>query len=310
MDDPLDDLLDLLDLEEIDRDLFRGRNECARPGRIFGGQVAAQSLVAAARTVDGLGAHSLHGYFLRPGDPTVPVVFTVDRIRDGKAFVTRHVVARQRGKAIFNMSVSFQAEEHGYEHQMPMPAAPDPETLPKREELVRRHFDQIPEADRHWVAQPRPIDVRHVRLPTFFGGGKAAEPPRSEPQASEVHRDDYAGQTLVWMRVPRELDGDPALHQRLLAYMSDLTLLDNIVLPHGRNGRLGPVMMASLDHAVWFHRPMRVDDWILYVQDSPAAAGARGFARGTLYARDGTLVASVAQEGLLRPVNKPEDRSE
>jgi acyl-CoA thioesterase II len=309
MADPLDDLLGILDLEEIDRDLFRGRNESARPGRLFGGQVAAQSLVAAARTVDTLRAHSLHGYFLRPGDPTVPVVFTVDRIRDGKSFVTRRVVARQRGKAIFNMSVSFQAEERGYEHQMAMPDAPDPESLPTREELVRRHFDAIPEADRHWVAQPRPIDVRHVRLPTFFGG-KAAEPPRSEPQASEVHRDPSAGQTLVWMRVPRPVGDDPALHQRLLAYMSDLTLLDNIVLPHGRNGRLGPVMVASIDHAVWFHRAVRVDDWLLYAQDSPAAAGARGFARGTLYTRAGQLVASVAQEGLLRPVNQPEDRSE
>jgi acyl-CoA thioesterase-2 len=290
--DPLDDLLDLLDLEEIDRDLFRGRNESARPGRIFGGQVAAQSLVAATRTVDGLRAHSLHGYFLRPGDPTVPVVFTVDRIRDGRSFVTRHVLARQRGKAIFDMSVSFQADEHGYEHQMEMPAAPDPESLPTREELVKRHFDAIPEADRHWVAQPRPIDVRHVRLPTFFGGSAATGP------------------SQVWMRVPRRLPDDPALHQRLLAYMSDLTLLDNIVLPHGRNGRLGPVMVASIDHAVWFHRAMRVDEWVLYAQDSPAAAGARGFARGTLFTREGELVASVAQEGLLRPVKKPEDRSE
>ena len=290
--DPLGELLGILELEEIDRDLFRGRNESARPGRIFGGQVAAQSLVAAANTVAELGAHSLHGYFLRPGDPTVPVVFTVDRIRDGKAFVTRHVVARQRGKAIFNMSVSFQAEEHGYEHQLERPEAPDPESLPTREELVRRHFDAIPESDRHWVSQPRPIDVRHVRLPTFFGGKPAAGP------------------SLVWMRVPRPIGEEPALHQRLLAYMSDLTLLDNIVLPHGRNGRLGPVMVASIDHAVWFHRPVRVDDWLLYVQDSPAAAGARGFARGTLYTRDGTLVASVAQEGLLRPVHKPEDRSE
>ncbi|RIL06305.1 MAG: acyl-CoA thioesterase II [Proteobacteria bacterium] len=291
--DPLDDLLDLLDLEQIDLDLFRGRNEQARPGRIFGGQVAAQSLVAAGRTVRDLLAHSLHGYFLRPGDPAVPVVFTVDRIRDGKSFVTRHVVARQRGKAIFNMSVSFQEPERGYEHQMPMPDAPDPESLPTRAELVKRHFDAIPESDRQWVAQPRPVDVRHVRLPTFFGG--AAGP----------------GPTLVWMRVPRPLSGaDAALHQRLLAYMSDLTLLDNIVLPHGRNGRLGPVMVASLDHAVWFHRPPRVDHWLLYVQDSPTAAGARGFARGTLFAQDGTLVASVAQEGLLRPVRQPEDRSE
>lgn len=295
MDDPLDDLLDLLDLEEIDLDIFRGRNERGRPGRIFGGQVAAQSLVAASRTVEGLPAHSLHGYFLRPGDPAVPVVFTVDRIRDGASFVTRHVVARQRGRAIFNMSVSFQREESGYEHQMQMPPAPDPESIPTRAELVKRHYEAIPEADRHWVALPRPLDVRHVQLPTFFGG--------SCDSSAE-------GPTLVWMRVPRALPDDAALHQRLLAYMSDLTLLDNIVLPHGRNGRLGPVMVASIDHAVWFHRPLRVDEWLLYVQDSPAAAGARGFARGTLFARDGTLVASVAQEGLLRPVRKAQDRSE
>jgi acyl-CoA thioesterase-2 len=290
--DPLDDLLDLLDLEDIERDIFRGRNEFARPGRIFGGQVAAQSLVAAARTVSELPAHSLHGYFLRQGDPGHPVVFTVDRIRDGKAFVTRHVVARQRGKAIFNMSVSFQTAEHGYEHQMEMPAAPDPETLPTRDQLVQHHFDAIPEADRHWVLRPRAVDVRHVRLPTFLGGKPSPGP------------------SLVWMRIPRALGDAPALHQRLLAYLSDLTLLDNIVLPHGRNGRLGPVMVASLDHALWFHRPLRVDDWLLYVQDSPAAAGARGFARGTIFSRGGTLVASVAQEGLLRPVRKPDDRSE
>lgn len=303
MEDPLDDLIDLLDLEEIDLDLFRGRNERGRPARIFGGQVAAQSLVAASRSVPSLPAHSLHGYFLRPGDPDVPVVFRVDRIRDGASFVTRHVVARQRGRAIFNMSVSFQREENGYEHQLEMPAAPDPESLPTRAELVKRHYEAIPEADRHWVALPRPLDVRHVQLPTYFGGRKA-------PQASEVHRAGDSGPTLVWMRVPRTLGDDPALHQRLLTYMSDLTLLDNIVLPHGRNGSLGPVMVASIDHAVWFHRPLRVDDWLLFAQDSPAAAGARGFARGMLFTRDGTLVASVAQEGLLRPVRNAEDRSE
>jgi acyl-CoA thioesterase-2 len=292
MSDRLDAILALLDLEEIDADLYRGRNEEGRPGRLFGGQVAAQSLVAASRTVDDRRAHSLHGYFLRPGDPSVPVIYTVDRLRDGRSFATRHVIARQRGRAIFDASVSFQIDERGYEHQMPMPEAPVPESLPTREELVKRYFDRIPEADRSWVSQKRAIDVRHGDVPTYFGGG-----PRQ-------------GQSLVWFRVPRSLPPDPDLHQRLLTYMSDMTLLDNVVLPHGRNGRLGPLMVASIDHAVWFHRPLRVDDWLLYVQDSPAASGARGFARGTIFARDGTLVASVAQEGLIRPVGRPEDRSE
>jgi acyl-CoA thioesterase-2 len=292
MADPLDAILALFDLEEIDADLYRGQNEHGRPGRLFGGQVAAQSLVAASRTVEGRRAHSLHGYFLRPGDPSLPVVYHVDRIRDGRSFATRHVIGRQRGRAIFDASISFQIEEQGYAHQMAMPEAPDPESLPTREELVARHFERIPEADRHWVAQKRAIDTRHAELPTFFGGG-----PRQ-------------GTSLVWFRVPRALGPDPDLHQRLLTYMSDMTLLDNVVLPHGRSGRLGPLMVASIDHAVWFHRPARVDEWMLYVQDSPAAAGARGFARGTLFTRDGTLVASVAQEGLIRPVGRPEDRSE
>jgi acyl-CoA thioesterase-2 len=290
---PIDCLLALLDVEEIDADLYRGQNESGRPGRIFGGQVAAQSLVAASRTVAaGRSAHSLHGYFLRPGDPTVPVIYTVQRLRDGKSFATRHVIALQRGKAIFDASVSFQIAERGYEHQMPMPEAPPPESLPTREELVRRHFDAIPEADRHWVAQKRAIDTRHAELPTFFGGG-----PRR-------------GTSLVWFRVPCRLGDDLDRHQHLLTYMSDMTLLDNVVLPHGRRGALGPLMVASIDHALWFHRPARVDDWLLYVQDSPSAAGARGFARGSIFARDGTLVASVAQEGLMRPVHRAEDRSE
>src|SRR5690606_40879374 len=184
----LDALLDLLDVEELDVDLYRGRNEPQRPGRIFGGQVAAQALVAARRTVEpARRAHSLHGYFLRPGDPALPVLYTVDRIRDGRSFTTRRVVARQRGKAIFNTSISFQVEEVGYEHQLPMPEAPDPESLPTREELVQQHWDQIPEADRGWVSQKRPIDVRFTALPTFFGGG-----PRE-------------GVNLVWFRVPRPL---------------------------------------------------------------------------------------------------------
>lgn len=291
--DAIDRLLQLLDVEEIDVDLYRGQNESGRPGRIFGGQVAAQSLVAASRTVvAGRQAHSLHGYFLRAGDPTVPVIYTVSRLRDGKSFSSRHVIALQRGKAIFDASMSFQIGEQSYEHQMPMPDAPAPESLPTREELVRRHLDDIPEADRHWVALPRAIDTRHAERPTFFGGG-----PRR-------------GTNFVWFRVPCRIGDDPSQHLQLLTYMSDMTLLDNVVLPHGRRGSLGPLMMASIDHALWFHRPVRVDDWLLYVQDSPSASGARGFARGSIFARDGTLVASVAQEGLMRPVHRAEDRSE
>ncbi|MEB2345833.1 MAG: acyl-CoA thioesterase II [Deltaproteobacteria bacterium] len=289
----IDRLLAVLDVEELDADLYRGRNEGGRPGRIFGGQVAAQALVAASRTLPaGRFAHSLHGYFLRPGDPGIPVIYTVQRLRDGKSFATRHVIALQRGKAIFDASVSFQVPERGYEHQMAMPEAPAPESLPTREELVRRHFEAIPEADRHWVAQKRAIDTRHAELPTYFGGG-----PRQ-------------GQNLVWFRVSCRLDDDLDRHQHLLTYMSDMTLLDNAVLPHGRSGALGPLMVASIDHTLWFHRPARVDDWLLYVQDSPAAVGARGFARGSIFTREGVLVASVAQEGLLRPVHRAEDRSE
>ena len=288
----VEQLLETLDLEQIDLDIFRGQNEKGRPGRLFGGQVAAQALVAAIRTVDERRAHSLHGYFLRPGDPDVPVIYSVDRIRDGRSFTTRRVVAVQRGQAIFNTSVSFHVDEKSYEHQFEMPEAPDPETVPTMQEYVARNWDKIPRDARVWGPRPRPIDIRHVDPPTYLGGG-----PRRATN-------------LVWFRVDRKLDDDPSLHQAVLTYVSDMSLLDNIVKPHGREGQRGPVMMASLDHALWFHRPARVDEWLLYVQDSPAAAGARGFARGTIYTRAGILVASVAQEGLLRPVTRPEDRSQ
>jgi acyl-CoA thioesterase-2 len=288
----LDELLALLDLEEIDTDVYRGRNESSRTQRLFGGQVAAQALAAAGRTVERGLAHSLHGYFLRPGDPGHPVLYTVDRIRDGRSFTTRCVVARQRGQAIFNVSCSFHAEESGYEHQLPMPEAPDPEAVPTWEELVRQRLERLPKEMRPWVGGPRAIDLRHVQVPTFLGG-----PP-------------FEGPSLVWLRVPREIEDDPVRHQTLLTYASDISLIDNMVRPYGRIGRLGPVMTASLDHALWFHRRFRIDDWLLYVQESPAAAGARGFARGMIYARDGTLVASVAQEGLMRPASRVEDRSQ
>jgi len=288
----LSGLLELLDLEEIDRNIYRGRNERGERQRLFGGQVAAQALVAAGRTVEGRAAHSLHGYFLRPGDPTVPVLYTVDRIRDGQSFTTRRVVAVQRGQAIFNMSVSFQVAETGYEHQqLDMPQAPPPESLPTWAERAERAKALLPEGTFPWVRGERPIDLRHVEPPTFLGGG-----PRR-------------GGNQVWFRASAPLPEDPFLHLCVVTYASDMSLLDTVVLPHGRSGPLGPVMMASLDHSLWFHRPVRADEWLLYVQDSPAAAGARGFARGSIFTKAGQLVASVAQEGLMRPTGRPEDRS-
>ena len=289
--DKLDDLLDLLDLEEIDTDVYRGRNESGRLGRLFGGQVAAQSLVAAGRTVEKGRPHSLHGYFLRPGDPSHRVLYTVDRIRDGRSFTTRLVVARQRGHAIFNMAISFHVDESGYEHQLAMPAAPAPESVPTWDELVKQRLDHLPKEIRAWVGGPRAIDLRHVQVPSYLGGLP------------------FEGPSLVWVRVARPIGDDPLVHQALLTYASDISLLDNMVRPYGRIGRLGPLMTASLDHALWFHRDFRVDDWLLYVQESPAAAGARGFARGMIYTREGRLVASVAQEGLMRPASQLEDRS-
>ncbi|MDJ0790212.1 MAG: acyl-CoA thioesterase II [Myxococcota bacterium] len=291
----LKELLGVLDLEEIELNVYRGQNEPGREGRLFGGQVAAQALVAARRTVGDVPAHSLHGYFLRPGDPAVPVLYTVDRIRDGRSFQTRRVVAVQRGKAIFNMACSFHAAEPGYEHQAPMPESPDPETLPTWAERVAENLDRLPEEVRAWAPRPRPIDMRHVHPPTFLGG-------KPEP-----------GPTLSWFRIEQPLPADDPAHEAILTYVTDMGLVDSIVRHHGRKGPLGPVMVASLDHAVWFHQPPRVDDWLLYQQESPGAHGARGFARGMIFARDGTLVASVAQEGLVRPVGKqgkPEDRSQ
>jgi len=286
-------LVELLDLEKIDENIYRGQNEKNRPGRLFGGQVAAQSLVAAGRTVDGPPPHSLHGYFLRAGDPAVPVVYTVDRIRDGRSFTTRRVVAQQHGKAIFNMAVSFHAAEESYVHQFEMPEAPDPETMPSWSEHMQKAVGRMPEDFRKWAStHKRPIETRYQNAPTFIGG---------EP---------HDGPSLVWMRARAPLADDPFLHQCILTYASDFSLVDSIVQPHGRGGELGPLMTASLDHAVWFHRAARIDEWLFYYQDSPAAFGARGLARGSIYTRDGVLAASVAQEALMRPVKQPEDRSQ
>ncbi|HEX5565649.1 MAG TPA: acyl-CoA thioesterase II [Streptomyces sp.] len=289
-DTALASLLDLLDLERIDRDIFRGHSRHAVIPRVFGGQVAAQALVAASRTVpeDRL-AHSLHAYFLRPGDPDAPIVYTVDRIRDGRSFTTRRVVAVQHGQPIFHLSASFQLHEEGLEHQEPMPPAPDPETLPPAAELLPGHahlFSDPGVADR--LAQARAaIDLRYVDDPPYLTAGRPREP-RSQ----------------VWFRTNGKLDGDldrPMLHLCLVTYVSDMTLLDSVLLAHGRGGwTVGDVVGASLDHAMWFHRPLRADEWLLYDQESPTSQSGRGLGRGRIFTRDGRLVVSVIQEGAVR----------
>ncbi|MBW2231739.1 MAG: acyl-CoA thioesterase II [Deltaproteobacteria bacterium] len=285
-------LLETLDLEEIDENIYRGQNEPGRPGRLFGGQVAAQSLVAAGRTVRGVPVHSLHGYFLRPGDPAVPVVYTVDRIRDGRSFSTRRVVAQQRGKAIFNMAASFHEAERGYTHQLEMPDAPPPEEVASWREHIERLTGKIPEQFREMVKRERPVETRHVHPPTFLGG-----PTREGP-------------SQLWIRAREHLGDDPFLHQCVLTYATDISLVDCVLQPHGSRGELGPMMTASLDHAIWFHRPLRMDEWLLYHIDSPAAYGARGLSRGSVYTQAGVLVASTSQEALVRPVSNAEDRSQ
>jgi acyl-CoA thioesterase-2 len=283
---PLDDLVDLLDLEQLEVNIFRGSSPDEDRQRVFGGQVAGQALVAAGRTVPtDRHVHSLHAYFLRPGDPAVPIVYEVDRIRDGRSFTTRRVVAVQHGKAIFNLSASFQIDEAGMDHQEAMPEAPDPESLPTMLERVEAAGIT---ADGFW-SRPRPIDVRYVEVPPWLAeqGG-----PQSEH--------------MVWMRTDGELPDDPLLHVCAVTYASDLTLLDSVLMAHGLSWQSSGVRGASLDHAMWFHRPFRADEWLLYVQSSPSSAGARGLAHGQLWTRDGRHVVSVVQEGLLRIVETPE----
>ncbi len=280
---PVREVLDLLDLEKIEENIFRGMSPKDRVQRVFGGQVLGQALVAAARTVEGRVCHSLHAYFLRAGDPKVPILYEVDRSRDGTSFTSRRVVAIQHGRPIFTLEASFQVDEPGYEHAFPMPDVPAPETLPTEEELRAKVIDRLPEELRAWFSRPRPIETRPVDPREYFSPDK--RPPHE----------------MLWIRATGVLPDDLALHQCVLAYASDMSLLDTGLLPHGIGWFDNKVQMASLDHAMWFHRPFRADDWLLYVQDSPSASGARSFNRGLMYARDGRLVASVAQEGLMRP---------
>jgi acyl-CoA thioesterase-2 len=285
----LDDLIDLLELEQLEVNLFRGLSPDEDRQRVFGGQVAAQALIAAGRTVDNGLVHSLHAYFLRPGDPRIPIIFDVDRIRDGRSFTTRRVVAIQHGRAIFNLSASFQVPEPGPEHQYTMPAAPDPETLPTFQERLEPYADRFPADFQEWIRRERPIDQRATDLPRWL----SPTPIDREPEQ------------LVWFRANGKLPDDPLMHACIVAYASDLTLLDTAVMAHASSWDDDRFMIASLDHAMWFHRPFPADEWLLYHQKSPSAQGARGLAEGFIYRHDGALAVTVMQEGLIRPV-KPE----
>lgn len=280
---PTADLLALLDLEPLEVNIYRGSNRDVGTGRVFGGQVFAQALVAARRTVEGeREAHSVHGYFILPGDLTAPIVYFVDRLRDGNSFTTRRVTAIQHGQAIFNLSASFHVSEPGLEHQQEMPEAIPPEELAPELSLIREMADRIPESLRPVLTQDRPIDFRPV-VP-------------NDPFRPEVR----PATRQVWFRAIGPLPADTLTHQAVLAYASDYGLLPTALGPHGVAFRTKGLQMASLDHSLWMHRPFRADEWLLYVMDSPAAAGARGFVRGSIYTRAGALVASVAQEGLMR----------
>jgi acyl-CoA thioesterase-2 len=278
------DLIQMLALEPLELNIFRGSNRDIGTGRIFGGQVLAQALVAARRTVEeDRPAHSVHGYFMLEGDLTIPVVYFVDRIRDGRSFTTRTVRAIQHGQAIFAMTASFQRPEEGLSHQPTMPDVPPPEMLASELDLLRAHADELNPEMRQVLTQDRPLDFRPV--PDFEQG---MEPKR-----------------CVWVRAIGSVGNDPLHHQAVLAYASDYGLLGAALKPHGVAFRDPALILASLDHAIWFHRPCRVDEWLLHVIESPTSAGARAFARGAFFTRDGTLVASTAQEGLMRMRRPP-----
>ena len=283
MSEAVDTLIEILDLERIEQNLYRGESPNVGWQRVFGGQVIGQALVAAQRTVEkGRVVHSLHGYFMRPGDPSVPIVYEVNRIRDGKSFTTRLVVAIQHGKAIFSMSASFQIIEPGLEHFLPMPDVPEPESLPSEKQLADQFIDHAPEGVRKYWQRKRPIELRPINLDHYISNKKLD--PRQD----------------IWFRATGPLPKDPAIQQAVLAYASDMTLLDTSLFAHGRAVFDQNLQVASLDHSMWFHRPMNMEEWHLYSQDSPNSSGARGFTRGSIYNREGQLVASAAQEGLIR----------
>ena len=280
----MQELLSILDLEQLEHNLYRGRSPQVGWQRVFGGQVIGQALVASQRTVPaGFGVHSLHGYFMLPGDPSVPIIYEVDRIRDGRSFVTRLVNAIQHGRAIFTLSASFQVAEEGLDFQFDMPAdVPAPESLLSEKELIGQFIDHVPESMKAYWQRDRPIEMKPVVLQHYVSRKKL--PPFQN----------------VWIRTTGDVPDDPAIEAAVLAYVSDMTLLDTATFPHGRAIFDRDLQIASLDHSMWFHRRAPMDDWMLYAQDSPSSSRSRGLSRGAIYARDGTLVASVAQEGLMR----------
>jgi acyl-CoA thioesterase II len=278
------ELLDILDLEQLEHNLYRGRSPQVGWQRVFGGQVISQAVVAAQRTVDAArDIHSLHCYFMRPGDPAVPIIYQVDRLRDGGSFTTRRVTAIQHGHAIFSLQCSFQVHEEGMEHQMAMPTdIPPPEELSTQFELIEKFGKHVPDTISKFWARERPLEIKPVNVEHYTTREKL--PPRQN----------------VWVRMTGPVPDDARIRSAILAYLSDMTLLDTSTFAHGRSGFDPDIQMASLDHAMWFHRADPLDDWLLYTQDSPNSIGSRGFSRGLLFSRSGVLVASTVQEGLVR----------
>jgi acyl-CoA thioesterase-2 len=285
MSNSFQDLLTILDLERIEKNIFRGVSPDVGWQRVFGGLVISQALVAACRTVDRRSPHSLHCYFILPGDPSIPILYEVERVRDGASFSTRRCIAVQHGRTIFALSASFQIEEPGLEHSLQMPLVPPPEDLPDIESIKGALGPHVPEGVRRYFERERPIELRPVDMSRF---------------APENYGKPHPARQRFWMRAAGRLPDDPGLHQAVLAYLSDMTLLDTALVAHGRSVFDGSMQVASLDHALWFHRPFRADEWMLYDQESPNANGARGLCRGSLYSREGALIASVMQEGLIR----------
>lgn len=286
----IEELLHLMELEPLEVNLFRGESRDIGTPRVFGGQVLAQSVIAASRTVDEGSIHSLHSYFLRSGDAKAPIVYNVDRSRDGRSFKARRVVAIQHGRPIFTLAASFQLEQEGLEHQLIMPEVPMPEDLPSESSVREGDIDQVPQLMRRWFARTGPFDFRPVERVDLIN-----------PQPRPPYQD-------IWFRLNEKIDEPDLMHRALMAYASDFHLVGTATLPHGVSRIKDDLVMASLDHAMWFHRPVRVDDWLLYTCDSPSSSGGRGLARGLIYDREGHLVASTMQEGMIRVRRSPVER--